>query len=235
MKSVKNAGISAVEFWAWWDKDLNSIKEAREETGLEISAFCTKMVSLVDETKRIEYKEGLKGSIQKAKFLGCGSLISQVGNEMAETSREKQHKSIVEGLKECVPILEDAGIMLLVEPLNTLVNHKGYYLYSSDEAFEIVDEVGSQNVKVLFDIYHQQIMEGNLISRITNNINKIGHFHAAGNPGRHELDTGEIYYENIFMEIEKTGFNGYMGLEYFPVDEPEKGLRNLGNTIYAST
>jgi hydroxypyruvate isomerase len=95
--------------------------------------------------------------------------------------------------------------------------------------------VGSQNVKVLFDIYHQQIMVGNLISRITNNINKTGHFHAAGNPGRNELDTGEIHYENIFREIEKTGFDVYMGIEYFPVDDPEKGLRKLANIMYATT
>jgi sugar phosphate isomerase/epimerase len=94
--------------------------------------------------------------------------------------------------------------------------------------------VGSQNVKVLFDIYHQQIMEGNLISRITNNINKIGHFHAAGNPGRHELDTGEIHYENIFevreetirvLEILKPG-GGYVcgpdqGFPYFPEENIE--------------
>jgi hydroxypyruvate isomerase len=227
MKSVKNTGINAFEFWAWWNKDLDAIKKAKEETGLELSAFCTTFVSLVDETKRQEYIEGLKESVEKAKFLGCSRLISQVGNELTEISRKEQHKSIVEGLKQSAPILEKEDITLVVEPLNILVNHKGYYLYSSDEAFEIVDEVGSPNIKILFDIYHQQIMEGNLISSIIGNIDKIGHFHAAGNPGRHELDKGEIKYSNIFREIDQTNFDGYIGLEYFPIEEPEDGLKKL--------
>lgn len=129
------------------------------------------------------------------------------------------------------PFLEEAGVTLVVEPLNILVDHPGYYLYSSEEAFQIIDEVGSPNVKVLFDIYHQQIMEGNLISRIQRNINKIGHFHAADNPGRHELYMGEIQYLNVFRAIEETGYRGYIGFEYFPLEEPLSGIWKILNCI----
>ncbi|MFT6620803.1 MAG: hydroxypyruvate isomerase, partial [Limisphaerales bacterium] len=87
------------------------------------------------------------------------------------------------------------------------------------EAFDIVDQVGSPNVKVVFDIYHQQISEGHLIRNIVSNIDKIGHFHAAGNPGRNELQRGEINYAEVFAAIRATEFDGYVGLEYWPLDE----------------
>jgi len=225
MSTVKAAGIEAFEFWNWQNKDLDAIKEAKEGLGLDLSTFCTLMISLVDESKHEEYLAGLKETIDKAGFLGCNRLISQVGAELTGVPRKKQHENLVIGLKICAPILEQSGIMLMIEPLNTLVNHKGYYLYSSDEAFEIIDEVGCDKVKILYDIYHQQIMEGNLISRIQANIEKIGHFHAAGNPGRHELSIGEINYKNVFVAIRETGYDGYVGLEYFPQRDPLDGLK----------
>lgn len=227
IKTVKSIGIDVFEFWDWWEKDLDKILKAREKLRMNIVAFCTKFISLVDPSKMNEYMEGLNESIKAARKIGCKILISQVGNELPGISRGIQHKSLVDGLKACVPILEDSDIMLVIEPLNTIVDHKGYYLYSSDEAFQIVDEVGSKKVKVLYDIYHQQIMEGNLIARIANNIDKIGHFHAAGNPGRHELYKGEINYKQIFNAIDEAGYKGYMGIEYFPLDDDEEGLKRL--------
>lgn len=224
MKEVKELGIKKFEFWSWWDKDnLDEINKLKNQLGLDISTFCTKFASLVDQNKRTDYIEGLKESIEVAKFLGCKKLITQVGNDL-RTAREEQRKSLIEGLKACVPFLEKAGITLLIEPLNTFLDHKGYYLYSSDEAFGIIDEVASPYVKVLFDIYHQQIMEGNIIKRISGNINKIGHFHAAGNPGRHELYFGELNYNEIFKAIDALGYNDDIGFEYFPLEAPAKGL-----------
>jgi len=227
LRQIKNVGIDTFEFWSWWNKDLDMILRLKEELGMNISTFCTKFVSLTDPAQRKTYLEGLRESIRIAKKMGVRALITQVGNELPGISREKQHDSIVDGLRECAPILEGEGIILLFEPLNTLVDHKGYYLYSADEAFRVHDEVGSPNVKVLYDIYHQQIMDGHLISRITSNIEKIGHFHAAGNPGRHELDRGEINYPEIFRAIDETAYQGYMGLEYFPIEDPVQGLERL--------
>lgn len=227
MGAIKNAGINAIEFWSWWDKDLGKIKKAREELGMEIITFCTKMVSLVDASKRTEYLEGLRESIKVAEELGSKTLISQVGNELDNLTRVDQHKNLVEGLKACAPILEEEGITLVIEPLNILVDHKGYYMSLSKEAFEIIDEVGSPNVKVLYDIYHQQITEGHLISTITSNIDKIGHFHTAGNPGRGELTTGEINYKEIFRAIDASGYKGFAGLEYFPKQNAVDGLKSI--------
>ncbi|MDF2984801.1 MAG: glyoxylate-induced protein [Eubacterium sp.] len=223
MEAISLLGVKSFEFWSWWDKDVNAVKSAKEQLDLELVTFCTKFESLVDPSKREDYLEGLKASIETAKFLDCRKLITQVGNDIG-ISREIQHKNLVEGLKLCAPLLEEANITLLVEPLNTLVDHKGYYLYSSLEGFNIVDQVGSPCVKLLYDIYHQQYMEGNLIRNIQANIKQIGHFHAAGNPGRNELYFGEINYKEVIKAIDDTGYNGHVGLEYFPLENPCKGI-----------
>lgn len=227
LRIVADAGIDAFEFWCWWEKDLAELQAARDRHQLKIAAFCTKFISLVDPAARAEYLAGLKESIATAKQLDCPTLISQVGDFRPGVPRAEQHASLVDGLKEAAPTLEDAGVTLVFEPLNELVDHAGYYLIRSDEAFEIVDEVGSPRVKVVFDIYHQQISEGHLIRNITANIDKIAHFHAAGNPGRHELTVGEIHYPSVFEAIQETDYEGYVGLEYWPVKEPEAGLREV--------
>ena len=143
--------------------------------------------------------------------------------------RDQQHQCLVDGLKAAAPMLETAGITLVIEPLNELVDHAGYFLIRADEAFQIIDEVASPNVKVVFDIYHQQISEGHVINNITANIDKIAHFHAAGNPGRHELTIGELHYPSIFEAIQQTSYDGYVGLEYWPKNDPLAGLQEVAS------
>jgi len=226
MEQVSQYHFDAVEFWCWWDKDIQAIKKAKERLKMEIAGFCTKFISLVDSRQRTAYLQALEETIQIAKELGCHMIITQVGNDFG-ISRVAQKLSLIEGLKACVPILEKHQMLLVFEPLNTIVDHPGYYLSSSEEAFQIAEEVDSPHVKVLFDVYHQQIMEGNIISRITENIDKIGHFHFAGVPGRNELNRGELNYSGIINAIKATSYDGYLGLEYFPKDDPSLGLSDL--------
>lgn len=225
LNSIKQLGFDAFEFWMWWEKDLPAIVAAKNELGLQVAACCTKFVSLVDPAKRSEYLEGVRESIEAAQQLGCPTLISQVGDFLPDVPREKQQASLVAGLQESARLLEGTGVTLAIEPLNELVDHPGYYLIRSNEAFDIVEKVGSEQIKLTFDIYHQQISEGNVISNLVENIDKIAHFHAAGNPGRHELDHGELSYPAIFQAIGKTSFAGYVGLEYWPKCKVEDGLR----------
>ena len=114
--------------------------------------------------------------------------------------------------------------MLVLEALNSYVDHKGYFLDSSKLGFEIIKEVASSHVKLLYDVYHMQIMEGNIILNIKDTIELIGHFHSAGVPGRHELYTGELNYKNIIEEIENAGYKEYFGLEYWPSADDKKSL-----------
>jgi len=224
---VRKCGISAFEFWGWWDRDLAEIELARDQAGMQVSACCTKFISLVDANLRDQYLEGLEASIRTAQRLKCNTLITQVGDALPGVSRSSQHASLVEGLREAAPLLEASGTTLVIEPLNELVDHAGYYLVRSDEAFEIIDEVNCPNVKVVFDIYHQQISEGQLIENIKANIEKIAHFHAAGNPGRNELTSGELHYPSIFDAIRESDYDGYVGLEYWPLNEASTGLSEI--------
>lgn len=228
---VAAAGIKAFEFWAWWEKDLDAIVKARDEHDLTIAACCTKFISLVDPASRDDYLTGLQQSIAAAQRLNCKTLISQVGDFREGVVRSEQHQSLVDGLEEAAPFLEAADITLTIEPLNVLVDHPGYYLIRSDEAFQIVDQVGSPNVKVVFDIYHQQISEGNVIRNLSESIDRIGHFHAAGNPGRHELNCGELHYPSIFAAIQSAGYEGHVGLEYWPQGSPDDGIREVASWI----
>ncbi|MBE5761395.1 MAG: glyoxylate-induced protein [Clostridiales bacterium] len=219
------AGFGFCEFWGWWDQDIDSIASAKEKTGMQISAMCTKMVPLTDKNLRSEYINGLKESIEIAKRLGINSLISQVGADQKGLSREVQHASIVEGLKQCLPLLEESGITLLIEPLNDLYDHKGYYLAKSAEAYEITNEVDSKYVKILFDVYHQQLSEGNILNNLEKCIDRIGHIHIAGVPGRHEInENGELNYPAVIKKLKALGYKGAVGLEYFPEGDPEKSL-----------
>jgi hydroxypyruvate isomerase len=226
IRDVKRAGADAFEFWSWWDKDLDALQKAKDETGLYLAAMCTRFASLTDPVERETYREGLAESLAVAKRLGCKTLIGLTGNDTGE-SREVQRKNIIAGLKNCVPLLENADATLVIESLNTKLDHKGYYLWKASEAFAIIDAVGSPHIKMLYDIYHQQIMDGDIINTTTANIDKIGHIHAAGVPGRGELDEGELNYPAIFTAIEKAGYKGFFGLEYFPKKDPMTGLVKL--------
>jgi hydroxypyruvate isomerase len=220
-------GYGAVEFWGWTDKDLEGLRTIKDELGLRIGSFCSKHGNLVDPNERERFVEGVRESVEAARRLECPNLIVTVGQALQEIPRERQRQSIVEGLKAAAPILEASGVTAVVEPLNTLVDHRGYFLEKSGEAFAIVDEVDSPRVKVLYDIYHQQISEGNLIPTIEANIERIGYFHIADHPGRGEIGSGEIHYRNVLEAIRKTGYDGFVGLEYMAKGSADEGLKKF--------
>jgi hydroxypyruvate isomerase len=223
---VKAAGFSAFEFWRWQKRDLNALAKKAKALELSCVCFCTKSFNLTDPEKRGIFIEGLKESIVKAKTMDAPFLITQSGKDTGEI-RSFQQLSIIDGLKAAAPLLEEAGVTLLLEPLNGKIDHPGIYLEFSDESFEILDCVRSPNVKLLYDIYHQQITEGDIIRQMTSHIDKIGHIHCAGNPGRNELDTGELDFGRIFRALEKAGYRGYGGIEYFSTGPAEEGLKRL--------
>ena len=228
IEKVAAVWMKAFEFWGWGNKDIDAIKAAKDKFGLEVATFGANVGGpLVDPSNRGKLPETLKQSVEVAHKLDCKRMLVTTGNEIEGVRRGAQHQSIVDGLKVASKIVEDAGITLCLEPLNVLVNHKGYYLYSSAEGFRIVEEVGSPSVGLLYDIYHQQITEGNLIATITANIEKITHFHVADVPGRHEPGSGEINYKNVFKSISESGYDGFVGLEFWPVCPDDDALKML--------
>lgn len=187
---------------------------------------------LVNPHERDGFLEQINLSVEAAKKVDCKRLIVLTGNEMGGYSREQQTANVVAGLRAAAPILEKNGITAIVEVLNTYVDHAGYFLYYIRDGAEIVDRVGSPNVKLLFDIYHTQVMEGNLISNIRTYINHVGHFHVGDHPGRNKPGTGEINYRNVFKAIYDLGdrYQGYVALEYralAPIEQNLPAMRQL--------
>ena len=224
LRKVQELGYSAAETYSYQNLDRKKVRKTCEETGVKLVSMCTTNFELTRPEFRNDFLSGLAESAKAAHEMNVGKLITQVGNDCGR-DRRYQHESIVEGLRGSIPILEQYGVTLMIEPLNTQVDHPGYYLSRSDEAFEIIREVHHPLVKVVFDIYHQQITEGNIIPNIERNIEHIAHFHCASNPGRHEFYRGEIDYHNVFSAISHTGYDGYCGLEYTPTLPFEYSLR----------
>lgn len=214
LEKIKEHGFDGLEYYAWWQlEDLDRIAREQERIGVGLSAVCTRFISLVDDKRSDDYVQGVRDTIEACKKLGVRSVISQTGNEIDGLPRDVQSARMVETLKRCAPLLEAADIVLEVEPLNGLVDHKGHFLQRSDESVDVIDRVGSPNVKLVFDVYHQQITEGNVIRNATGYIDRINHYHIADNPGRKQPGTGELNYVNILRAIKATGFSGFVGLE----------------------
>jgi len=225
--AVAEVGLPGLEFWGWKSKDVDAIKARADAAGVKIAGFCVEAgTPLVNPDTTGQWVEDAKASILEAKRVGVPTLIVTTGQEM-EICRKAQHDAVVAGLKGLAPFAEEHGITLVLEPLNVLTDHKGYFLVTSDEGFEIVDEVSSPRVKLLFDIYHQQISEGNLTVRITENIAKIGHFHVADVPGRFEPGTGEINYQNVFARMSELDYDGFVGLEFRPSTDAATALKQV--------
>ncbi len=228
ISAAAQAGCPAVEFWGWRNKDMEAIHERVQQEGLTLASFLADCGGdLCDPEVHKDWVGGAAESIEQAAAIGCPGLIVTTGNELASIPREQQHQAIVDGLNAIAPYAEDKGVNLYLEPLNVLVDHAGYYLVTSAEGFQVVDEVNSPRVKLLYDIYHQQITEGNVTATITSNMAKIGHFHVADVPGRYEPGTGEINYRNIFARIAESDYRGFVGLEFRPSTTSEEALARV--------
>ncbi len=217
-------GYQAYEFWQYWNKDLDAVERATKDSGLDVAVCCVKTAFMADSAPMLlpEGKDDFVAAVRECLTirdrLGCQGFIVTTGSELEGVSRADQHRACVEALEAAAPIAEGEGVTLVLEPLNLLVDHAGYYLGTYTEGFEILEEVNSPAVKLLFDIYHMQISEGNLTPTIVGNIKRIGHFHIANHPGRHEPAIGEINYPHILNAIREAGYDNYLGLEFSPSD-----------------
>jgi hydroxypyruvate isomerase len=189
--------------------------------------------SLVDPAERDGFLRELELCAEAARQVECSRLEVLSGNERPGVPRSEQMDCAVQTLKAAVPFLESEGKTVIVEFLNTAVDHPGYFLDNSKDAIELIRRVGSPRVLVLFDIYHVQIAEGNVIERLRNNIDHIGQIHFADVPGRHEPDTGEIHFRNVFRAIYDLGdqYRGYVTAEYHPTDLSFRDLERVKQLV----
>lgn len=226
VRRVAALGYPAFEFWGWMNKDIPRIKAAMDETGLPIAALCLEPgMSLIKRGMGAELVSAMADTAAVAEQLGCRTIIATVGNTYDDETYEITRRRVVRHVAAVCRVAEDHGLTLVLEPLNTLVDHHGYWMTRMSQAVDIVQEVDSPAAKILMDLYHQQVTEGNLISNLTAYIDAIGHFHTAGVPGRHELVGGEQDYGAILRAIDATGYRGYVGLEYYPTMDADASLR----------
>ncbi len=170
-----------------------------------------------------EFRKGVESAIQYAKTLKVPYINCLVGLTPKDIEIEKVRKTVVSNLKYAAEVLEKENLKLLVEALNTN-DVPGFFLSNTKDALNLLEEVAHPNIFLQYDVYHMQIMEGNLTETIRKHINLIAHIQIADVPGRHEPGTGEINFTNLFRFIQEAGYNGYVGCEYKPYTTTEEGL-----------
>lgn len=234
VKLCAQYGFKGIEQLGWRGLDIDLARKTLDDNGVTSTAIViqssdpdnSKLISwehgMIWEDSHKAFTEAFAETAKAARAMNVPNIVATTGNRRNDISYEKQFDNCVSILKKMSEIAESEGLMIVVEPLNILVDHKGYFLSTTEEAVRMIKAVDSPNCKILFDIYHQQITEGNLIRNITENIDLIGHIHMADNPGRKQPGTGEINYSNIFKAVSETNYNGWLAFECGrTVDVPE--------------
>lgn len=245
IQKVAEIGYKHIEFWhpeGTFDggdidfsqpKDAVSLKKTASDNGVTINDFaCSAWDGSIggnatNEADHPGYFEQVQKMLGFANDIGCKKGIILSGMTQSDLTVEQMNKNLRTAFGKAAQMAEKSGVTLVIEPLNSLVDHGGYYLDKTDEAVNIIREINSPNLKLLYDVYHMQIMQGNIIDFIEKNIDIIGHFHSAGVPGRAELFDTEVNYPAIIKKIDELGYDGCFGLEYFPKLDHIESLKRM--------
>jgi hydroxypyruvate isomerase len=230
-ESAAQAGFKGVEFMFPYAFEAGDIAERLAANGLEQVLFNMPpgdwdagergLTCLPDRVG--EFQDGVGKALEYAKALGCPRLHTMAGLKPEGVDEDAVRETYVSNVRFAATELAKAGIMLVLEPINCR-DMPGFYLNYSAQALAIIEEIGAPNVKLQYDIYHMQRMEGELANTIEANLDKIGHMQLADLPGRHEPGTGEINYPFLFKFIDEVGYDGWIGCEYVPAAGTEAGL-----------
>ena len=250
LRNIKKLGFSNYEFW-FHDKsftndglvdemkDFNHIKQLNDELGLKTSDFVLNhpdggiIAALINRNDTQKILDNLKYMIGLAHQIDCKKFISGSGNNIPSQSKDESIQAMVDSLGVIGAVCKSEGMEIILEPFNSRVDHPDYFLDNPQVAVDIIKKVDNDNVKILFDIYHMQIMYGNILDFVRENLKYIGHFHIAGVPGRHEPIDNELNYPFILKEIEKMGYHGVFGLEYWPTLESGDSLKSTLQVLTA--
>jgi hydroxypyruvate isomerase len=234
LRKVRESGFSHYEFWPWRGKDIDAIVSLNRELSLVPVQFSASPVkgfghgiTNPDPARREEFEEEIRSAVPIAKKLGVKKICVVAGEETKGSSRDEQTQAVIAALKAGAKIVEPEGITIILEPLNILVDHPRQLVVHSEHAAAILKAVGSPNVKMLFDIYHQQISEGNLTGNIRKYHDLIGYFQLADHPGRHEPSTGEINYPFVLQTIHDVGYRDPIGMEMSAKGDPTVAFKAM--------
>lgn len=223
IRAAKAAELDAVEFWRFSNKDLDGVEAALRETGLPLAGIlCEPITPLTNPAAHDGFLDGVKSSLAVAQRLGAKVLIAQAGDDQPGVSRAAQHAAIVKALKDAAKMLDGTGVVIALEPLNDRVDHPGYFLTSTEEGLDIIDEVGRPEIRLMYDIYHSAVMGEEIAQVLDGRLDRVVHVHLADAPGRGEPGSGAMDWADRLEWLEAQGYDGYVGLEYKPtVGTPE--------------
>lgn len=173
--------------------------------------------------REAEFREGVARAIEYAKALNCRQVNCLVGIAPAGVDAGTLRRTVVENLRYAATQLKQAGVKLLIEPINTY-DIPGFYLNTTRQALDLIEAVGADNLFVQYDVYHAQRTEGELAKTVEKNLAAIAHIQVADNPGRNEPGTGEINYPWLFTHLDRIGYDGWIGCEYKPAADTRAGL-----------
>jgi hydroxypyruvate isomerase len=213
---AKGAGFQAVEFWRWTNKDVPALRAACLAADMPVAALVAEpMIALTDPANHAAFLAGLTDTIAVAKALGAPVLIAQTGNDLPGKTRGEQRAALVACLKAAGELLRGSGVRLGIEPLNTLIDHKGYFLSDTSEGFDIIDAVGRPEIGMVYDIYHSAVM-GESADVIDGRAAQIFHVHLADHPGRNEPGSGQVDLKTRMNRLIAEGYTGPFGCEFRP-------------------
>lgn len=219
-------GYAATESWAWGE-ELDENVAIAKEAGLayaSITGHDSIEKGLNDPAEHDRIEAELIRSIDKAAALAIPGVIAFGGGRIGTQTDVEALRHAVRGLRRVVPHAEAKGVTVNVEILNSRVDHPGYVADTVAWGLALAEAIASPRVKILFDLYHVQIMEGDVIRRFREAAPFVGHVHTAGNPGRKDLDEGEMHYPAIAQAIAETGYEGYVGHEFFTRGDRREAL-----------
>ena len=228
VEKVAEAGYHAVElvdeYKNWSPEDFRRSTAKLRSLRIVVDAMAGVWTGIADPKLQEKFLSDLANFVPIAEQLECSAIIVLSGNRVEGLARDAHHQSCVENLKRAAEIADKRNLTLLLENIDQEENPK-YYLTSVAEGFEIIRQVNHPRVKFLYDFYHEQISEGNLISKLEKNIAQVGLLHIADVPGRHEPGTGEINYANIYRKLTQLNYPGYVAMEFEPAGDPVASLK----------
>ncbi|WP_306262325.1 hydroxypyruvate isomerase [Pararhizobium sp. IMCC21322] len=229
--AASQAGFEAVEYMFPFDYDINDLVEKLRSLNLiqvlfnmppgDWEAGDRGLGCLPDRVD--EFRASVQTAIDAANALNCPTVNCLSGIPASDIDPALMEQTFVENLRYATAEFAKHDVHLVIEAINTR-DIPGFYLNTSAQAFDIIEKVGSDNLSLQYDIYHMQVMEGDLANTLAANLHRIGHLQLADNPGRHEPGTGEINYPFLFRHIDAIGYEGWIGCEYKPIEDTAAGL-----------
>jgi hydroxypyruvate isomerase len=230
------AGFKAVEFMFPYEYPAQEIKDLLDKNNLALVLFNLPAGNwaagdrgiAVDPRRVGEFRASVAKAVEYAKILGTPRLNCLVGKKLTDIPEAEQLATMVENIKFAADALAAASLVLLIEHLNAK-DMPGFTLSTTRQVLDVIEAANHPNVRLQYDVYHAQRMEGELVGTLRKEIARIGHIQIADNPGRHEPGTGEINYPFVFSAMDEAGYTGYVGLEYVPASGTVAGLSWINN------